>query len=76
MCSFVFKLFKKTTKDKHTKICCVAGEHCCAAFYVNDFFPRTARLWNSLPIEGFSLTYDQNGFKSRINIHLLIVGSF
>ena len=32
-----------------------------------SFFPRTARLWNSLPIECFPLTYDLNGFKSRIN---------
>ena len=26
--------------------------------YVNSFFPRTARLWNSLPIKRFPLTYD------------------
>ena len=43
---------------------------------VNSFFPRTARLWNSLPIKLFSLTYDLSGFKSRINRHLLTVGSF
>ena len=43
---------------------------------VNSFFPRTARLWNSLPIECFPLIYDLNGFKSRINKHLLTVGSF
>ena len=43
---------------------------------VNNFFPRTARLGNSLPVECFPLTYDLNGFKSRINRHLLIVGSF
>ena len=34
--------------------------------YVNSFFPHTARLWNSLTIQWFSLTYDLNGFKSRI----------
>ena len=44
--------------------------------YVNSFFPRTARLWNSLAIECFPLTYDLSGFKSRINRHLLTVGSF
>ena len=44
--------------------------------YVNSFFPRTARLRNSLPIECFPLTYDLNSFKSRINRHLLTVGSF
>ena len=43
---------------------------------VNSFFPRTARLWNSLPIECFPLTYDLNGFRFRINRHLLTVGSF
>ena len=35
-----------------------------------------ARLWNSLPIECFPLTYDLNSFKSRINRHLLTEGSF
>ena len=44
--------------------------------YVNSFFPRTAKLWNSLPIECFPLTDDLSGFKSRINRHLLTVGSF
>ena len=37
--------------------------------YVNSFFPRTARLWNSLPIKCFPLTYDLNCFKSRVNKH-------
>ena len=31
---------------------------CYKDVYVNSFFPRTARLWNSLPKECFSLTYD------------------
>ena len=39
-------------------------------------FPRTAKLWNSLPVECFPLTYDLNGFKSRINRLLLTVSSF
>ena len=47
---------------------------CYKDVYVNSFFPRTARLWNSLPIEYFPLTYDLNSFKSRINRHLLTVG--
>ena len=42
----------------------------------NSFFSRTARIWNSLPIECFLLTYNLNGFKSRTNRHLLTVGSF
>ena len=44
--------------------------------YADSFFPRTARPSNSLPIECFPLTYDLNGFKSRINRHLLTAGSF
>ena len=44
--------------------------------YVNSFFPPTARLWNSLPIECFPLTSNLNGFKCRINRYLLTVGSF
>ena len=49
---------------------------CYKDVYVNSFFPRTAKLWNSLPIECFPLTYNLNGFKSRINRHLLTVSSF
>ena len=49
---------------------------CYKDVYVNSFFSRTARLWNSLPIECFPLTYDLIGFKSRINRYLLTVGSF
>ena len=49
---------------------------CYKNVYVNSFFPRTARLWNSLPIECFSLIYHLSGFKSRINRHPLTVGFF
>ena len=35
-------------------------------FYVNSFFPRTAKLWNPLPAERFPLTSDRNGFKSKV----------
>ena len=49
---------------------------CYKDVYVNSFFPRTAKLWNSLPIECFLLTYDLSGFKFRINRHRLTVGSF
>ena len=41
--------------------------------YVNSFFPHTAILQNSLPIECFPLTYDLNDLKSRLNI--LTLGS-
>ena len=44
--------------------------------YVNSFFARTARSWNSLPIKCFLLTYNLSGFKSRIKRHLLTACSF
>ena len=49
---------------------------CYKDVHVNSFFPGTARLWNSLPIECFPLTYDLSGFKSRINRYLLTASSF
>ena len=44
--------------------------------YVSSFFPWMARVWNYLTKECFPMTYDLNGFKSRINRHLSYVGSF
>ena len=41
---------------------CVTIPRCYKDSYVNSFFPRTARLWHSLPIECFPLTYDLSGF--------------
>ena len=35
---------------------------CYKDIYVNSFFPQTARLWNSLPIECFPVTYDLRWF--------------
>ena len=49
---------------------------CYKDVYDISFFPHIGRLWNSLPIECFPLIYDLNGFQSRINSHLLTVGSF
>ena len=54
----------------------VAIFRCYKDVYVNSFFPRTARIWNSLPIECFDLAYNLSGFKSRMNRHLLTVGFF
>ena len=48
---------------------------CYKDVYVNSFFPCTARLWNSLPIECFPLTYNLHGCRTRINRHLLTVDS-
>ena len=49
---------------------------CYKDVYVDNFFPRTARLWHFLPIECFPLIFDLIGFKSRINRYLLTIGSF
>ena len=54
----------------------VTTPRCYKDFYVNSFFPRTAKLWNSLLIECFPLIHDLSGCKSRINRHILTVGSF
>ena len=54
----------------------VTIRRCYKDVYVNSFFQHKARLLNSLPLEYFPLTYDPRGFKSRINRHLLTVGSF
>ena len=43
----------------------VTISRCYKDAYVNSFFPRTARAWNSLPLECFPLTYDLSGFKSK-----------
>ena len=54
----------------------VSIRRCYKDLNVNSFFHRTARLWNFLPKESFPLTNDLNGFKSRIDRHLLIEWSF
>ena len=48
---------------------------CYKDVYVYSFFPRIARLCNSLHKHCCPLTYGLNGLKSRINRHLLTVGS-
>ena len=45
----------------------VTISRCYKDVYVNIFFPRTTRLRNFLPSVSFPLTYDLNGFKSRIS---------
>ena len=40
---------------------------CYKDVYINRFFPHTARLRNSLPLECFPLAYNLNGFRSRFN---------
>ena len=55
--------------------CSVTFPICYKDVYVNSFFPRTAIIWNSLPAECFPLTFDLNGFKSRVNKQLFSLGS-
>ena len=38
--------------------------------YANSFFPRAAKLLNSLPGECFLLTYNLKRFKTNVNRHL------
>ena len=45
----------------------VTISRCYKDVYISSFFPHRARLWNSLPVECFPLTYNLNGYKSRIN---------
>ena len=73
---FPFSRGKSTRYSDRLHDFSVTIPRCYKDVYVNSFFPRTAKLWNSLPIEYFALTYDLSGFKSRINRHLLTVGSF
>ena len=49
----------------------VTNPRCYKDFYGNNFFLCTARLWNSLPIKCFPLTYDLNDFKFRINKYIV-----
>ena len=71
-----FSLGRSTRYSDRLHDFSVTIPRCYKDVYVNSFFPRTAELWNSLPIECFPLTYDLSGFKSKINRHLLTVGSF
>ena len=49
---------------------------CYKDVYVNNSFPCIDRLRNSLLIQWFLLTYNLNGFMSRISRHLLAVKFF
>ena len=54
----------------------VTIRRCYKDIYVNSFFCCTSRLWSSVSVECFPLTYDLNGLKSRVKRHLLTVVSF
>ena len=48
---------------------------CYKGVYINSFFSCTARLWNFLPIDCFPFTSHLSYFMSKINRHLLTLGS-
>ena len=48
---------------------------CYKDVYVNRFFPLTAKLCSSLPVERFALTCDLNGCRSKIKRYVISVGS-
>ena len=48
----------------------VTVPHYSKEIYANSFFPRTAKLWNSLPGECFPLTHNLYRFKANVNRHL------
>ena len=75
MVSLPFSRGRSTCDSDRLHDFSVTISRCYKDVYVNSFFPHTARLWNSLPLECFPLTYDLSGFKSRSNRHLLTVGS-
>ena len=54
----------------------VTFPRCYKDAYVNSFFCRIARPWNSQPIACFPLTYNLNEFEAKINRHFLSIGSF
>ena len=51
----------------------VTNLRCFKDFYVNSFFPYTAKIWNLLSIAYFPLTYNLNNFKSGISRQLLLI---
>ena len=73
---FPYSWERSTCHSDRLQDFCVTIPRCYKDVYVNSFFSQMARLWKSLPIECFPLTYDLNGFTSSINRHLSSVGSF
>ena len=73
---FPYSRWRSTCYSDRLHYFSVTIPRCYKDVYVSSFFPRTARLWNSLPIERCPLTYNLSSLKSRINRHVLTVGFF
>ena len=56
--AFIFSRWRSTHYSDRLHDFSVTTARCYKDVYLSSFFPRTARLWNSLPIECFHLTYD------------------
>ena len=59
---FILLLWRSTYYSVRLHDFFVTISRCYKEVYVNSFFPHTVRVWNSLPIECFSLTFDLNDF--------------
>ena len=65
------------TFSRSTRLCSASHPYqvviprCRTETFAATFFPRTAKLWNSLPLSVFPLTYNLTLFKHRISKFLL-----
>lgn len=67
------KQFARVTRQAcKAHILTVKVPACNKNFYSSSFFPRTAKLWNSLPNTCFPTQYDLQSFKSNVNRFLLL----
>ena len=73
---FLFSLERSTRYSVRSHDFSANILRCYKDVYVNSFFPGSARLWDSLPVECLHLSYNLNGYKSRITRHLLAADSF
>ena len=64
------RTFGRTTRfSAHSHPCTVSVSKANTWWYSSSFFPRTALLWNSLPVSCFPATYNLSQFKRNINSH-------
>ena len=64
------RTFGRTTRfSAHSHPYTVSVPKANTRWYSSSFFPRTALLWNSLPVPCFPATYNLSQFKRNINSH-------
>ena len=65
------KVFNRSTRlSRSSHPFTVDLPHCVKRFYSRSFFPRTASIWNSLPLSCFPPAYNLALFKSLVNSFL------